>query len=173
ALLAAVAPVREAAARQLTWRRAGASAFLLAVHPEHFSGCGIERENRAAASAGCVEDAADHQRRSLVLILRTRAKAVGLEPPRDLELVEVGRVDLIGWGVCGTARVAGVAAPFAAFCAGLRVERRRETEQGDDGEYFLHGVLAHGIRETARATAIVQAALTFNLLSTFYFVLST
>ena len=45
--LPAVAPVREAAARQLPRRRRAARAFVLAVHPEHLAGRGVERDDGA------------------------------------------------------------------------------------------------------------------------------
>ena len=44
-----VAPVREAAARQLPRRRRTARAFVLAVHPQQLAGRGVERRRRRAA----------------------------------------------------------------------------------------------------------------------------
>jgi hypothetical protein len=63
AFLAAVAPVREAAARQLSRRRRRTRAFVLAVHPLQLARCRIEREHRAACAAGRIKTTADHQRR--------------------------------------------------------------------------------------------------------------
>ena len=88
-LIAPVGPVREAAAGQRTRRRGAALAFVLAMHPRLRAGRRVERDDGATRAAGRVQHAADHERRALELELRTRSERVGLEPPRDLERVEV------------------------------------------------------------------------------------
>src|SRR5689334_15822666 len=80
-LLASVGPEREPAPGQLARRDRAAFTFLLAVHPQQLAGAGIERDHGAPGSGGREDDAARHQRRPLVLILGTRAEAVGLEAP--------------------------------------------------------------------------------------------
>jgi hypothetical protein len=52
------------------------------------------------------------------------AETVGLETPRDLQLVEVGGVDLIERRVAGECQVGAVARPFAV--AGRRLTLARE-----------------------------------------------
>src|SRR6185295_5885948 len=97
--VASVAPVGEPAPRELTRRRLAALAFVLAVHPDQLAGAGVERDDGAACAGGRVEDAVRHQRRRLELEFRPRAERVGLEPPGDLELVEVVLVDLVERGI--------------------------------------------------------------------------
>jgi hypothetical protein len=64
------------------------------VRPDQLAGLAVERDDRTARAAGCVEDAVDGERRTFELVLRTRPETVGLESPGHLELV-VGAVDLI------------------------------------------------------------------------------
>jgi len=94
-IVPAIGPVREAATRELTRRGRAACALVLAVHPQQLAGCAVERHHGAPRPRRRIDHAFDHQRRRLELILGSRAQAVGLEPPRDLELVEVRAVDLI------------------------------------------------------------------------------
>ena len=82
-------PVRQPATGQLPRCGLAPLAFVLAVHPQHLAGGGVEGHDRAACTGGRVHDAVDHQRRALKIELGTRAERVGLEPPRDLERVEV------------------------------------------------------------------------------------
>jgi hypothetical protein len=65
------------------------------VHPQHLAGAGVEATTARPCAGGRVDDAVDHQRCPLKVELGTRAERVGLEPPRDLELVEVLLRDLI------------------------------------------------------------------------------
>ena len=93
------------------------------MHPELFAGGGIERHHGAARAGGGVEDAVRHQRRAFQVVFGARAEVLGLEMPREFELIEVRGVDLIERRVAGVAGVAAVAAPFAVLRAGLS-ERR-------------------------------------------------
>ena len=90
-LVAAVGPVRQAAAGELAGRRLAARAFALAVHPHLLAGCRVERDDRPPRAGGRVDDAAHHQRRRLELVLGSRAEAVGLESPGHFELAEIVR----------------------------------------------------------------------------------
>ncbi len=92
---AAVGPVGQASARQLTGREAGALPFTHAVRPDQLAGLRIDRDDRPARAGGRIQHAPDHQRRPFELVLRERAERVGLEAPCDLELAEVRRVDLV------------------------------------------------------------------------------
>ena len=112
ALAAAARPVRQAASRQLARRRLAALALVLAVHPEHLAGRCVERDGGAPCAGGGVDDAVHHQRRPLVVELGPRAERVGLEAPRDLELVEVLRGDLIERRVARARKVAAIGGPF-------------------------------------------------------------
>ena len=53
------------------------------------------RRRRPARSRGRVQNSLDHQRRRLQIGFRTRTEVVGLEPPGDLQLIEIAPVDLI------------------------------------------------------------------------------
>src|SRR6185295_2402779 len=53
------------------------------------------------------------------ILLRPRTEVLGLEAPRDLELVEVARVDLIERGVARVGDVAAVGCPLPVACADL------------------------------------------------------
>ena len=120
----------EAAARQLPRRRLAALAFVLAVHPQHLAGAGVERDDRAARAGGRVDDAVDHQRRRLEVELGTRAERVGLEPPRDFELVEVVFVDLIERRIAGAGEIAAVGGPLAGFASTGRTRRHIAPARG-------------------------------------------
>ena len=113
----AVGPVRHAAAGQLARRDRGAVAFAVAVRPDQLAGPAVERDDRAARAGGRVEHALDRERRAFELVLGARAEVVGLEAPRDLELVEVGGVDLIERRVPGAAHVGRVVGPVAVLRA--------------------------------------------------------
>src|SRR5262249_2121917 len=114
-LAAAARPVRETAARQLPRRRLAALAFVLAVHPQHLAGGGVERGDGAARPGSAVDDAVDHQRRALEVEFGTRAEGVGLEPPRDFELVEVIFGDLVERRVSRAREIAAVGGPLGAL----------------------------------------------------------
>ena len=116
-LLLAVGPIREAAARQLSRRRLAASALVLAVHPQHFAGRGVERDHRASRAGGREQPPVDHQRRRLELEFRPRAETIGLESPGDFELAEVPGVDLIEGGIARVAEIAAVGGPFAVVAS--------------------------------------------------------
>ena len=110
----AVGPVRDAAPGELPRRRRGARGLVLGVHPFQLARNRVERDHGAPRAAGGVERAVRHQRRAFELELGARAEEVGLEAPRDLERVEVGRVDLIERRIVMVAEIAGIRSPFAA-----------------------------------------------------------
>ncbi len=114
----AVGPVRDAAAGQLARRDRGAVAFAVAVRPDQLAGPAVERDHRAARAGGGVEHAFDRQRRAFELELGAGAEVVGLEAPRDFELIEVAAVDLIERRILGAAHVGGVVRPVAVLRAG-------------------------------------------------------
>ena len=102
------------------------------MRPDQLAGLRVERDNRPARPAGRVEDAFHHQRRALQLVLGERAEAVGLEPPRHFELVEVGAVDLVQRRVAGAFQVGGIMRPLAVLRrrqAGLPRDPRREPDE--------------------------------------------
>ena len=128
-LLLAVAPIGQAAARQLSRRGLAASAFVLAVHPQHLAGRGVERDHRAARAGGREQPAVDHQRRRLELVFRSRAEAVGLESPGDLELAEIVGSDLIERRIARVGEIAAVGRPFACGAARLAAAPRQATQK--------------------------------------------
>ena len=135
-LFAAVGPVRQATARELPWRVGAPVAFSLAVHPEQLARRRIERDDRSPRSCRGVDDAVRHQRRALQLKFGPRSQVLGLEPPGDLEVVEVARVDLIERRVPGVAEVSAVGPPFALRRSALTDNRCGEPreEAGQGGE---------------------------------------
>ncbi len=111
----AVGPVGHAAAGKLAGRDGGAISFPHAVGPDQFAGLGVERDHGAPRAGRGVDDAFDHERRAFELVLRARAKIVGLETPGHFELVEVRRVDLIERRIFGAFEIGGVVRPFAVL----------------------------------------------------------
>ena len=95
------------------------------MHPAQLTGPGIEGHHRAPRARGRVERAADHERCAFQLELGSAAKIVGLESPRDFELIEVGGGDLVERRIARAAGVAGVLRPFA-------VARARQTRLTGD-----------------------------------------
>jgi hypothetical protein len=87
------------------------------VCPDQLAGAAVERDHRAARAGGGVEHAADGERRPFQLELRARAEIIGLEAPRDLELVEVRRVDLIERRVFRAVYIRRVVRPVAVLRA--------------------------------------------------------
>src|SRR6185503_9663440 len=93
--------------------------------------CGrVERDDGAAGARRRVDDPARHQRSGFEVELGPRTEVLGLEPPRDLELVEIVRVDLVERGVPGVGEIAAVGRPLPVFRAGLAGDgQRRPHEQ--------------------------------------------
>jgi len=114
----AVGPVRKAAAGQLARGVDGAGRL-----PSPRAPRSAHRSSRRARrrSGACHPwrrwNALDHQRRAFELELGTGAEVVGLEPPRNLELVEIAAVDLIEWRVARAFDVGRVVRPLAVLCA--------------------------------------------------------
>src|SRR5439155_180575 len=73
-------------------------------------------------------------RRPFELVLGTRAEVVGLEPPRHLELVEVGGVDLIERRVLRAAHIGGVVRPVAFLRARLTRCLSADEDARDDDD---------------------------------------
>jgi hypothetical protein len=134
AFFTAVGPVRETAAGEHSWRPGAARPFDLAVHPQKLAGGRIERHNRTPRAGCCVEDAVRHERRALEVELGTRAEVLRLEPPGDLEILEIARRDLIERRVAAVAQVGAVRAPFAFRRPTLAHERQRHP-----GEHACQG----------------------------------
>ena len=128
-LLPAVGPVREATAGQLAGRGFGALTFPLAVHPHQLAGRRVERHHRPPRPGGRVHDATHHQRRGLELIFGPGTEAFGLESPRDLQLAEIVRGDLIERRIARVAEVGAVGRPLALLRARLAGNWRRRQQQ--------------------------------------------
>src|SRR5439155_15282879 len=96
------------------------------------AGGGIERANGAARSRRGVDDAVDHQRRSLIIELGPRPERIGLEPPRDFECAEVLFVDLIEWRIASAGEIAAVCGPFASSRFALAMNDRDVDSDADD-----------------------------------------
>ena len=134
----AVGPIRDPATRELPRRNRGAPALTEAVGPDHFARPAVERDDRSAGAAGGVQHALDRQRRALQLVFGPGAQVVGLEPPGDLELVEIRAVDLVERRIPGALHVRGVVRPVAVsgrgLARGLAREPSRQPHQADDDQ---------------------------------------
>ena len=140
----AVGPVRHAAARQLARRDRGAVALAVAVRPDQFTGASVERDDGSACARGRIEHASDRERSAFELELGARAEVVGLEAPRDLELVEVGRVDLIERRILRAPHVRRVVRPVAVSGARHRAALGRRADGHPDHAGSEHGHDRHG-----------------------------
>src|SRR5262249_7729911 len=122
------------AAGENPWRIFTARAFILAMHPEQFTGCGIDRYHVAPRAGRGVENALYHQRRAFKLVFGPRTQVVGLNAPCDFEIVEVCCVDLTERGVACMPEISAVGRPLSVLRSGLPASRRgcpnRETYQG-------------------------------------------
>ena len=123
AFLAAVGPVRKAAARELTRRGFTARPLEFLVHPQQLAGRGIERDDGAARAPNGIDHTLRHQRRRLEIELGPRTEVLGLEPPRDLQLAEVAWVDLIERRIPRVREIAAIGRPLAALRADLAGNR--------------------------------------------------
>ena len=139
---ASVRPVRDAASRQRPRRRRGALVFVDAVHPQQLAGGGVDGDGVAPRSGGRIEHAVDHERRRLQIEVRPGAEDVGLEAPRDLQLAEVGGIDLIERRVARASEVASIGAPLAVGRARLRPDVRRSDQDRDERQGAAASVFA-------------------------------
>ena len=125
-------PVRGAAAGGLARR---AREALLAVvrppDPQQLAALRVDRDDVARDAGLRVEHAVDHQRRRLVARFGPRAVVAGVEPPRDLELARVARVDLVERRIALRGEVAAVEPPLDVLRR--RHRRRRAAAAGGGG----------------------------------------
>ncbi len=129
--LLAVAPVSQAASRKPSRGRFAAVSFMFAVHPQQFAGGCVERDDGAARSASGINHAANHERRSFKFVFRPRPEIVGFESPGNLQLVEVGSVDLIEGPVARTGKIGPVGGPFETVADRLRFHPCRQRPSCD------------------------------------------
>ena len=159
---AAVGPVGDAAPGQLPGRVGAALALRIAVHPQQLTRARVERHHRAARAAGRVEHAANHQRRAFELELGARAQAVGLEPPRDFELVEVVGVDLIEGRVLRAAEIGGVVRPLAVLRRGglpcLAGKAGSQPQRRQCKAHEAKGQSPHGAHSLTKAASTASRA---------------
>src|SRR6185295_9170487 len=159
---AAVGPVRQTASARATIRRSTAArSFVLVKRPERLAGGGIGCDDVPRRSGGEVQDAANHQRRHLPVIVGPRPEVFRLPARDQLEIPDVSAVDLTEWRVVRGRRVAAPIPPFTVLrgvwlrgqLAGAeqnhdeRKLRRREPQRSTDG------LSAHGVLMTIRFSA--------------------
>ena len=125
AFFLAVAPVGQAATRQLARRGFTALALFEAVHPLHLARCRVQRHGGAAGAGRGVEHAVDHQGRRLELELGARPEVLSLESERQLQFGKIRGVDLIEWGIPGGGEVAAICRPLADLGRRLSARRHR------------------------------------------------
>jgi len=108
------APVGQPAPGESSRCRVATRPFNQAVNPVQLARRGVEGHHRTPRPAGRIQHAVDHERRGLEPKLGHWTKVVGLEPPGDLQVVEVVRGDLVERRVAGVTQVAAVGGPLAA-----------------------------------------------------------
>src|SRR5687767_4124879 len=84
-------------------------------------------------AGGGVKHAVHKQRSRLQIEIRPRAEILGLEPPRDLQGVEVGAADLIERRVAGRAKIATPCPPFTVGGAILGASNGGGQKDESDG----------------------------------------
>src|SRR3954462_11895926 len=115
ALVRPVAPVGEAAPRELAWRLLPAEALVEAPMPERLAGARIDCGGDAVGRRDGEETSIRVERsRAIVLVL---AKLARVPLPRDLKVGEVRRVDLREGRVARAPRVGAPEAPLAGRVA--------------------------------------------------------
>ena len=130
-LRGAIGPVRHASVIP-AGRRLAATPLVEAPDPQRFPGLGIDRNNVALGSGRDVQHTIDHERRGLVVGLRTRPEVLRLPAPRDREVLDGVLINLIERCVSCAAGVAVVEAPLAVGGSGLRRRNGGCTEQARD-----------------------------------------
>ena len=122
-----LSPIRDAAPRRAARRRAEALAVARPPDPQRLAAAGVDRDDVARRARRRVQHAVDHQRRRLALQLRRRAEVAAVPTPRDLQVFDVLRVDLIERRVVLRREAAAVDGPLdrAAFLRRRAAEQRR------------------------------------------------
>ena len=110
--------------RILAWRVLAARAFIDGIHPDLFAGGAVQADHVAARTGGAIQLALDEQRRAFIDIFRPRPQRIGLEPPRDFEVVEISGIDLVQRRVTRIGKIIGVIAPFRVWRVAARTPRR-------------------------------------------------
>ena len=113
-----VLPIRYAAAGVRPGRVPHAVFFVHAPGPERLAGARVDRDDRARHAGGRVQDPVDHQRGRFRLGERVRPVVAPVPAPHDLEVRDVGRVDLIEGRVVRVGSVVPVCAPLAGVLGG-------------------------------------------------------
>ena len=141
ALVLAVRPIRQAAARRLTRRAIAALAFFEAIDPERLAGLGVDRYCGAARAGGRVQDPVHHDRRRSEVDVRAGAEIVPVPAPFDLELRDIVSVDLVERRVARAAQITAVVRPFSILGSVLGEKRgaREHDDSGEEGVSKIHG----------------------------------
>jgi hypothetical protein len=92
------------------------------VHPQHLSRGSVDRDRGAAGSCRRIHHALHDERRRFELKFLARTEILGLEPPGNFEVLEVGAVDLIERSIAMVREVPAVAAPIGVG-RGILAER--------------------------------------------------
>src|SRR5207248_950869 len=115
-------PIRQTSAREIAGRIVATLSFTFAMHPHQFAGSGVQSDDRAARSRSRIHDAVHHEGCRFQVCLWAWAKALGLEAPCNLKLIEIGRGDLVECRVVGVSEVCSVGSPLSVFRTGLSRE---------------------------------------------------
>ena len=132
--VAPVVPVRQAAPREPPRGRRAPRALVEPVHPQQLARRRVEGDGGPARAGRGVEHPVDHQRGRLENVLGAGAEVLGAEPPRQLEVAEVVRVDPVQGGVAGVAEVPAVGGPLAVgrpVLGGGDARQRHQQAAGD------------------------------------------
>ena len=126
----AIGPVAHAAARQDA--RRFTCALVQTMHPHQLASRRVDGNGIAVGAGREIQDAVDHQRRRLQVVIRILAERLALESPRHFEGAEVVGVNLVERRVAGRGEVAGPGPPFAVSCTRLRRDRDDAGERDRD-----------------------------------------
>src|SRR5437660_438348 len=109
------------------------------MHPQKFAICSIEGHDVAASSGYAVHHSAHHERRRFQIEFRPRTEISRAESPSHLQLVEVGRIDLVKRRITRVAEIAPISPPFPILRARLRAKKPRTQQTYPD--QFRHQLL--------------------------------
>ena len=101
-------------------------AFFETIGPESFARGSVDCNRGALGSRGEIQLSVDGERGDFQVEVGARAKVLRLPPPRDLELVYIGCVDLIQRRILRASRVAADISPVCSVRSFLRPRSKRQ-----------------------------------------------
>jgi hypothetical protein len=97
---------------------------MLAVHPQQFTRRRIQGKHIPPRPAGRIDNTANHQRSAFKPVLRMIPQIVRFESPRNIELIEVRRIDLVKWPISRISQIPAISGPVTIRGRRLPPQRR-------------------------------------------------